>query len=99
MGMQAATATAAWTTFAVSVSELVLARTCTKFARACGANWQGWQVMFRLQIRDESIKRPFGAQSGFSGLQDLCASGLASLTANYFLEKLLVRRLLYCCTV
>lgn len=27
---------------------------------------------------------------GFKGLQDLCAGGLASLTANYFLEKLLV---------
>lgn len=27
---------------------------------------------------------------GFDGVQDLCSGGLATLTANFFLEKLLV---------
>ena len=43
-----------------------------------------------LQIKDDLNKHPVGATSGFGELQDLCASGLASLTANYFVEKLLV---------
>ena len=43
-----------------------------------------------LQIKDDLNKHPVGATSGLGELQDLCASGLASLTANYFVEKLLV---------
>lgn len=62
MATQATTVTAAWTTFAFSVTE---------------------------QITKEPTTRSTRVQAGFNGLQDLCAGGLASLTANYFLEKLL----------
>jgi len=33
---------------------------------------------------------------GFDGVQDLCSGGLATLTANFFLEKLLVSIMLHC---
>ena len=52
-----------------------------------------------MQITHEPTLRSKDANFGFKGLQDLCAGGLASLTANYFLEKLLVSSALKPCTM
>ena len=52
-----------------------------------------------MQITDEPTLPSTGATSSFKGLQDLCAGGLASLTANYFLEKLLVGSALKPCMI
>lgn len=87
MATQATTVTAAWTTFAFSVTEQVLA---IETARHSLFSSVAPLAVVCVQITKEPTTRSTRVQAGFNGLQDLCAGGLASLTANYFLEKLLV---------
>ena len=44
-----------------------------------------------IQVSSSTSQQPAKPTPGLQGLQDLCSGGLATLTAEYFLDKLLVR--------
>ncbi|KAA6417838.1 MAG: anaphase-promoting complex subunit 2-like [Trebouxia sp. A1-2] len=44
---------------------------------------------FADSVDNNNSNRIGGSTAGFDGVQDLCSGGLATLTANFFLEKLL----------
>lgn len=87
MEAQANTAVAAWTSFAVSVGEQVIGAENVSLALPLTPPDRDGAC---VQITDGPALRSADTSLGFKGLHDLCAGGLASLTANYFLEKLLV---------
>ena len=91
MQAQAAVVTSAWSAFADSlIQQVILLHTCSSTADVLQRPNRHLQM---LQVIADSAARAHQAQPGFKGLPDLCAGGLAGLTANYFLDKLLVRLL------
>ncbi|DBA88589.1 hypothetical protein WJX77_003031 [Trebouxia sp. C0004] len=53
------------------------------------AAWTSFADSVQQQVCNTNSRRIGGSTAGFDGVQDLCSGGLATLTANFFLEKLL----------